>query len=248
MPPRLRMFAGPNGSGKSTIKQKLEDINPDWLGVHVNPDDIEREINESGILSFDHFKVRTTKSQIFGFLNRADQLIYNDLVRQVSKLQFTKNSLLFEDVELNSYLVSALADFLHARLVAARINFSFETVMSHPAKIELLKKTLKAGFRNYLYYVATEDPEINVSRVGIRVKAGGHKVPVNKIRSRYYRSLDNLVAAIKFTSRAYIYDNSGAKATLLAEITNGKEITIENSNIPVWFRKYVLDKVTNAAE
>ncbi len=36
--PRLRMFAGPNGSGKSTIK----DIIPaEWLGVYINPDEIE---------------------------------------------------------------------------------------------------------------------------------------------------------------------------------------------------------------
>ena len=40
--PRLRMFAGPNGSGKSTIKAV---VSPSLLGYYLNPDDIEKEVN-----------------------------------------------------------------------------------------------------------------------------------------------------------------------------------------------------------
>lgn len=43
--PRLRMFAGPNGSGKSTLKELLW---PDWLGIYINADDIERKIKSEG--------------------------------------------------------------------------------------------------------------------------------------------------------------------------------------------------------
>ena len=243
-PPRLRMFAGPNGSGKSTIKAKISEINPSWLGVYINPDDIEREVSESGRLDFGHFKIRTTKPTILNHLNTSNQLIDNNLLSDVSALRFYNNALSFQDIRLNSYFVSAIADFLHARLIAARESFSFETVMSHPSKIDLLKKALAHGFRNYLYYVATEDPEINISRVKIRVRAGGHDVAPGKIKSRYYRSLDNLLPAIRSTNRAFIFDNSGAEAALIAEVTAGKKIEIKNSNVPVWFKKYVLDKGT----
>jgi predicted ABC-type ATPase len=41
--PRLRMFAGPNGSGKTTIKSVL---NRKLLGIYINPDEIEAEINK----------------------------------------------------------------------------------------------------------------------------------------------------------------------------------------------------------
>ena len=78
----------------------------------------------------------------------------------------------------------------------------------------------------------------------IRVEKGGHDVPPNKVIDRYYRTLDNLTAAIRVTNRAYIYDNSGAKATLIAEITSGKDIEIINSNIPTWVREYILEKST----
>lgn len=238
------MFAGPNGSGKSTIKEKVVSINPNWLGVYINPDDIEREIKATGCLDLANFKIKTTGDRISAFLARSNQIIDNNLVSELAKLDFCDNTISFPNVELNSYFVSAIADFLHDRLIASRTSFSLETVMSHVKKIELLHTALSAGFRNYLYFVATEDPEINISRVRIRVREGGHNVPDAKIKSRYYRTLDNLTAAIRATDRAYIYDNSGAKATLIAEITNGKEIEIKNSNVPVWFRRYVLEKGT----
>lgn len=44
---------------------------------------------------------------------------------------------------------------------------------------------------------ATDNPQINVARVKHRFKNGGHDVPVEKITSRYFRSLDNLRAAIE---------------------------------------------------
>ncbi len=243
-PPRLRMFAGPNGSGKSTIKDRIYRINAKWLGVYINPDDIEREIAQTGHLDFGHFNVRTNSPGILNFLKKADQLIDNGLLSEVSKLRFRKNSILLQDVSLNSYLVSAIADFLHARLIASKTSFSFETVMSHPNKIELLRHAQKKGFRNYLYFVATEDPAINISRVQIRVREGGHDVPRKKIVDRYYRSLDNLVNAIRVTDRTYIFDNSGAQATEIAEVTQGKDIKIKNSNVPAWFKKYLLDKIS----
>ncbi len=238
------MFAGPNGSGKSTIKAKVAEINQDILGIYINPDDIEREIASTGFIDFNHFKVKTNNSQIFDSLNNSTLLAEKGLLSEVSKLRFQNNKLSFQTVSLNSYFVSPLADFLHESLVASRTSFSFETVMSHPNKIDLLKSSKLSGFRNYLYYVATEDPDINISRVQIRVKEGGHDVPVEKIVSRYHRSLDNLLGAIRMTNRAFIFDNSGAEAILVAEITDGNAVEIKNSNVPVWFRKHVLEKGT----
>jgi predicted ABC-type ATPase len=57
--------------------------------------------------------------------------------------------------------------------------------MSARDKIDFLDKSLRYGYRNYLYFIATDDPAINISRVEIRVKAKGHDVPEKKIRSRY---------------------------------------------------------------
>jgi len=61
-----------------------------------------------------------------------------------------------------------------------------------------------------------------------RVALKGYNVPEDKIVTRYHRSLNLLVNAIRYTNRAYIFDNSGdskaGKQTWLAEITEGKQL------------------------
>ena len=115
--------------------------------------------------------------------------------------------------------------------------------------MEFLRKAQALGYRTYLYYVSTIDPIINENRVRIRVNAGGHNVPKDKIYSRYYRSLNNLSEAIKFTNRAYIFDNSNEENNLIAEIIDAFNVKIVTESIPKWFDQFVLDKfVTEAAE
>ena len=55
---RLRIISGPNGSGKSTWLEKIKDNVP--LGVYVNADDIERTIKQTGQLSLQAYKIKTT--------------------------------------------------------------------------------------------------------------------------------------------------------------------------------------------
>ena len=146
---------------------------------------------------------------------------------------------------MDSYLASVIADFLRGRLLESQRTFTFETVMSHPGKVALLEQAQQLGYRTYLYYVATENPRINVSRVENRVRLGGHPVPADKIEERYHRSLDFLLSAIRYTNRAYIFDNSGegTDRTWLAEITDGRELELKTDRVPSWFKRAVLDKI-----
>lgn len=104
------------------------------------------------------------------------------------------------------------------------------------------------GYRTYLYFIATDDPSINISRVHNRVKLGGHAVPEVRIVQRYHRSLGLLMKAIRHTNRAYIFDNSGDNAdrshTWLAEVTDGKTLELKTDQIPAWFKRTVLDQAT----
>lgn len=69
-------------------------------------------------------------------------------------------------------------------------------------------KASEAGFFIRLFFVCTESPEINVARIAKRYMNGGHEVPISKVVSRYFKSLELAKEAIKFVDRAYIYDNS----------------------------------------
>ena len=59
---------------------------------------------------------------------------------------------------------------------SGKSTFSFETVMSHHSKVSFLKEVKQAGFKTYLYFICTQDPEINQKRVLNRVSKGGHSV------------------------------------------------------------------------
>lgn len=141
-----------------------------------------------------------------------------------------------------SYWASVLADFIRHKLLGARISFTFETVMSSPDKVAFLRKAQQAGYRTYLYFVATEDPEINVARVSYRVQTGGHPVAEDKIRSRYVRSLELLSQAVMHADRAYIFDNSDSDRLWVAEVTEGVEIEMKSNEMPAWFKTALWDK------
>lgn len=149
---------------------------------------------------------------------------------------------IFSNVNINSYFASVCADFIRKKLLEKRKSFTFETVMSSYDKIELMKIAKKLGYKNYLYYIATSDPLINISRVKNRVALKGHNVPEDKIVSRYYRSLEYLKDAVKFTDRAYIFDNSSSNKTWICEITDGSNVDIKVDNAPNWVYKYLLNK------
>lgn len=231
---RLRMFAGPNGSGKSTFKSI---IRPELLGMFINPDEIEKDIRNFDFLDLDHYEIQTTKEEILNFFIKSPLLKTADLLDDARELRFNDGKLSFFNAGVNSYFASVAADFIRHKLIEYSKSFTFETVMSFPDKIEFLRAAQSRGYRNYLYYVATDDPAINISRVRYRVRMGGHSVPEDKIVSRYKRSLDLLKEAIPFTNRAYIFDNSTHEHIWLAEITDGHSLEMKTNLIPAWFKK-----------
>ena len=113
--------------------------------------------------------------------------------------------------------------------------------MSHENKLQFMQAALEKGYRVYLYYIATEDPEINISRVNVRVAQRGHGVSPEIVTSRYYKSLGHLKAAVTKTSRAYIFDNSGKQAEFIAEITDGTDVRLNDATgVPNWVATYLL--------
>ena len=233
------MFAGPNGSGKSTL---FRNILPEPLrGVYLNPDEIERDIRQAGYLDFAAYGVPRGGEAILDYVRNSSFLQSAGVTTE--GLRFAEGRLHFAPTMVNSYLASVVADFIRHALLEFKSSFTFETVMSSPDKVDFLAKAQALGCRTYLYYVATDDPIINESRVEGRVANGGHPVPKEKISARYYRSLMLLPAAIRASHRAYIFDNSGEKGdhTWLAEITDGRNVELKTNLMPAWFKEAVLD-------
>lgn len=239
--PRMRMFAGPNGSGKTTVKNGLGK-SPEWFGAYINPDELERSIRESGRVLLAALGLTAGQDELrryfasSGFLRSTGNNIPADAV------VCSQDKIEFRIPNFNSYHASVLSDFLRRKALDGRKSFTFETVMSSRDKVDLLRDARGRGYRTYLYFVATEDPAINIQRVRRRVAEGGHDVPEDKIVARHRRSLELMPEAFVHTSRAYFFDTSGPEAMYFAEGTNGADLRLVPGRIsPRWFQP-ILDR------
>ena len=117
------------------------------------------------------------------------------------------------------------------------LSFSFETVFSHPSTLLDLIKLRDAGYHVTFAFVATQDVEINVTRVRKRVLSGGHDVPLDKIRSRYERAFAFLPLAAEIADRTIVWDNT-YELTAVCEI-NGGQITKTQDCTPFYEARFV---------
>lgn len=237
---RVRMFAGPNGSGKSTMLNLfIAEMHEERLGIYLNADDIEKSIKENaGRFSFNLYDIGMTRELIIKYFKESELLKSRDLVNDIYKLKIENNSILFEEEiitsSIASYFTSVIVFMIRHELLKQKKTFTFETVMSSEDKVEFFEDAKSKNIKTYLYYVATDDPIINIKRIENRVSNGGHNVPQEKIISRYSKSLSLLKRAIKASYRSYIYDNSGEESQLIAEINEGK-LTFKVDKMPYWF-------------
>jgi predicted ABC-type ATPase len=89
-----------------------------------------------------------------------------------------------------------------------RSSLIFETVLSAPDKIDFIQRAKQQDYFIRLFFIGTDNPQINALRIARRVMQGGHDVPIQKIISRYYKSIANCVLLSKIVDRLYVYDNS----------------------------------------
>lgn len=264
MQKRLRIFAGPNGSGKSSIIKSILNTEVEKgkkldFGTYINADDIAKKLLSKGI-SLSSYKVDIDRSEFDEIINQSG-LFSNDFsfnrfhkCLSIEKNKITINHVIAKSVDDNSYerIAQILADYLRKKLLKEGAKFSFETVFSHPGKLEFMKLAQDQGYKVYLYFVSTEDPNINIYRVKeVRVKQNGHDVEEGKIVSRYYRSMDQLHDAAQYCYQAYFFDNSqdGTEAhSMFAHFklnAEGQKMwdDIEKESVPKWFVKYYSKKV-----
>jgi len=107
-----------------------------------------------------------------------------------------------------------------------RKSLIFETVLSASDKVDFIQRAKQQGFFIRLFFIGTDNPQINASRVARRVMQGGHDVPIQKIISRYYKSIANCSLLSKVVDRLYVYDNSAENELpeLLFRANDGKLI------------------------
>lgn len=237
---KVRIFAGPNGSGKSSLYHELAKLYS--TGYFINADDIEKKLVNNGLIDLKDFGVTATQADLEAFLNNPSSLSLNKKAADdghAIDVSVNENCIVDISKESHSYEASFVASFIRHLVIRQSKSFSFETVMSHAGKVSELENLIQSGYKLYFYFVCTDDPEVNVARVANRVEKGGHAVSRDKIIERYTRTLSLLYKVLPLCYRAYLFDNSGKKQVMIAEIYNGA-MELKTDNVPQWFINYIL--------
>ena len=145
---------------------------------------------------------------------------------QPSELRLVNADILARELGVEPYTAAKMAAALRQRLVNQRESFVFETVFSDPAgdKLAFLKGAMEAGYQVVFCFIGIANPAISEQRVAMRVSQGGHDVPLEKLVTRFPRTLANLKAAIRVLPHLLIFDNSDLRRpfTRVAVFENGK--------------------------
>lgn len=147
-----------------------------------------------------------------------------------------------------------LADERRKEAISAGRSFSFETVFSHPSKLDDLEAARAAGFQVILFFIGVDGPNVNLERVRTRVALGGHDVPEDRIAARYTRTMSLLIEMVKRVDRAVIFDNTvqssdplAFRGRVVAEClaSNNRIVVKPRSLVPAWIVRYLIEPARN---
>jgi len=235
--PRFRIFAGPNGSGKSTLFEYLRNKKNIHTEIYVSADRIEAELRQKNAFVFNAYRVSTSEVDFFNYIKS------HGMWRTVSGndpgewFSLKSGVVKVKKTAVNSYSASFIAGYLVNKLMKSGQSFCFETVMSHESKLDLFVKAKACGYKTYLYFIFTRSIELNIERIKLRVKAGGHDVSSDKVRERFSRSIGLVLSSIENSDISYIIDNTFNEFTIVGEKKENKVFWIDKS-FPDFFKKF----------
>lgn len=147
-----------------------------------------------------------------------------------------------EQAEQYSYEAAKIAESMRMQLLQQGRTFCFETVFSHPSKIDFIAQAKSMGYEIVLVFVHLESISLNQARVSQRVSEGGHSVPAEKVSSRIPRTLHNIKQALPLCDRCYLLDNSRLDDPFrqIAEIHDG-QLALKVTSIPEWAKSLLID-------
>ncbi len=141
------------------------------------------------------------------------------------------------DLRERASTASKRADEQRNRWLTGRESMAFETVMSHPSKIEFMQSAKNAGYDVMLIFVGLSSPQLSFERVRQRVQSGGHDVPKDKVMARYERVMHLLSSALEVADRSLVYDNSddATEVRLVLSLNRG-QVRYQSTDLPRWLK------------
>ena len=79
--------------------------------------------------------------------------------------------------EANSYAAARLAEQQRDNLLLQGLSFCYETVYSHPSKIDVVARARSLGYHVIMVVIHLQHSQLNLARIQQRVRVRGHTVP-----------------------------------------------------------------------
>lgn len=119
-------------------------------------------------------------------------------------------------------------------LLAANKSFAFETTAAGTNYLKYLKQAQKQGYTFNLMFLWLDSPEQAIRRVAERVSQGGHNIPTEVIKRRYFAGLKNLLKYyLPLADSAMLIDNSPEEKFKVFARKN-IDSSLEIEDIEIW--------------
>ncbi len=99
----------------------------------------------------------------------------------------------------------------------------------------LLDEAKAAGYNTKVLFISTEDANLNVGRVLVRMSRGGQAVPISSVIASYTEATNNLPEVRNHTDDLIVYDNTAHRRgyRVVAQFAGG-ELSKAAQTIPDW--------------
>lgn len=105
-------------------------------------------------------------------------------------------------------------------LFEKRMDFSIETTLATRSLVKMVKAARAQGYFVTVFYMWLSSPEIAIARIRARVDAGGHYIPEETVKRRYYVGLKYFFNVyVPECDRWILADNSDPPFKIVAEGT-----------------------------
>ena len=103
---------------------------------------------------------------------------------------------------------------------------------------QIIREAQDSGFDVKVFYIATEDPNLNMGRVQVRVNNGGAFASLARIPDDYAQSMKQLSDVKKVADDLMLFDNTahGRGHRLVAHFQGGKVMKLARS-VPKWAQR-----------
>ena len=103
-------------------------------------------------------------------------------------------------------------------LLENNMDFSMETTLATRSLLGIINDAKSRGYMVSILYFWLKSPELAIARVKNRVAAGGHNIPEDVLRRRYYMGLNYFFETYApICDRWLLADNSSEPLTIVAE-------------------------------